>query len=131
MKFKIGAFVQEDDRVLLIKKNDLWDLPESNLDKGINIISDLKRDVKSETGLEIEPESVVAIFEDLLKKSEQTRIYFKAKIVGGKVKENKNFGWFTVSDMESMEVDPTIKNAIDNYRLGKFIPMDFIEKFKR
>jgi 8-oxo-dGTP diphosphatase len=131
MKFKIGAFVQEDDRVLLIKKNDLWDLPESNLDKGINIISDLKRDVKSETGLEIEPESVVAIFEDLLKKSEQTRIYFKAKIVGGKVKENKNFGWFTISDMESMEVDPTIKNAIDNYRLGKFIPMDFIEKFKR
>jgi len=74
---------------------------------------------------------VVAIFEDLLKKSEQTRIYFKAKIVGGKVKENKNFGWFTISDMESMEVDPTIKNAIDNYRLGKFIPMDFIEKFKR
>jgi ADP-ribose pyrophosphatase YjhB (NUDIX family) len=128
-KLLIGAFIEKDGKILLVKNKGEWDLPTSTLDKGINILNDLKRDVKALTGLNVEAESVVGIYENLLEENVLVRIYFKTKLLDGEV---NNGEWFSLDDIYKLtkeEVGP-IMDVVDSYRLEKFVPLKFIEKFK-
>jgi ADP-ribose pyrophosphatase YjhB (NUDIX family) len=125
----VGAFIEKDGKILLVKKKGKWELPLSKLDKGVNILKDLIRDMETLTGFVVEPDAVVGIFEDLLEKEQIIRIYFKTKIIGG---EQKAGEWFTIKDIQNMDIEERgrISSPVDNYRLEKFVPLDFIEKFK-
>jgi len=127
-KFLIGAIIERDGKILLIKDKGEWNLPVSKLDKGVNILEDLKIDMKKLVGLDVEAEAVCGIFENIMDEEELVRIYFKVKLLGGKSKTGK---WFTLKeiyDMKSEERGP-ITDPLDEYRLEKFVPLGFIKKF--
>ena len=125
----IGAFIEKDGKILLVKNKGEWDLPTSTLDKGVNILDDLKRDMKELTGFDVEAEAVAGIFENLIGEDVLVRIYFKTKLKGGEEKTGKWFEFNEIYKLDGSEVGP-ITEAVDNFRLKKFVPLDFIEKFK-
>ena len=68
----IGAIVIESGRVLLVERGreplkGYWSLPGGVLEVGEMLADGLRREMREETGLEIEPLSVVEIFERIMR----------------------------------------------------------------
>src|SRR5260221_4060491 len=68
----IGAIVIESGRVLLVERGreplkGYWSLPGGVLKVGEALAEGLRRELREETGLEIEPLSVVEIFERIMR----------------------------------------------------------------
>ncbi|HTM52296.1 MAG TPA: NUDIX hydrolase [Bryobacteraceae bacterium] len=68
----IGAIVIESGRVLLVKRGreplkGFWSLPGGVLEVGETLVEGLRREMREETGLEIETLSVVEIFERIMR----------------------------------------------------------------
>ena len=67
----VGAIVVDADRVLLVERGreplrGYWSLPGGVLETGEKLIDGVRRETLEETGLEIEPVSVVEIFERIM-----------------------------------------------------------------
>src|SRR5260370_7785391 len=68
----VGAIIIESDRVLLVERGreplkGYWSLPGGVLEVGEKLADGLSREVMEETGLAIEPLSVVEIFERIMR----------------------------------------------------------------
>ena len=68
----VGAIIIESDRVLLVERGreplkGYWSLPGGVLEVGEKLADGLSREVLEETGLAIEPLSVVEIFERIMR----------------------------------------------------------------
>ena len=68
----IGAIIIESDRVLLVERGreplkGYWSLPGGVLEVGERLADGLSREVLEETGLVVEPLSVVEIFERIMR----------------------------------------------------------------
>ena len=68
----IGAIVIESGRVLLVERGreplkGFWSLPGGVLEVGESLAEGIRREMREETGLEIEPLSVVEIFERIMR----------------------------------------------------------------
>src|SRR5437016_14417589 len=68
----VGAIIIESDRVLLVERGreplkGYWSLPGGVLEVGEKLADGLSREVLEETGREIEPLSVVEIFERIMR----------------------------------------------------------------
>ena len=90
-KFTIGVFgiiVDKNKRVLLCHRRDydLWNLPGGGLKPGEFILDGVKREVKEETGLEVDILKLIGVYD----KPEEKDIAFSfyCNIVGGKIKLN-------------------------------------------
>ncbi len=70
----VGAIVIESGRVLLVERGreplkGYWSLPGGVLEVGEKLADGVRREMLEETGLEIEPMSVVEIFERIMRDS--------------------------------------------------------------
>src|SRR5689334_24396508 len=68
----IGAIVIESSRVLLVERGreplkGYWSLPGGVLEVGESLSEGVRREAREETGLEIEPLSVIEVFERILR----------------------------------------------------------------
>ncbi len=104
-KFKIGVFgviLDKDNRVLLCHRTDrdLWNLPGGGLEKGEAPWEGVVREVKEETGLEVEVEKMTGVYA----KPDQDEISFAfiCKITGGKMtltNESNKIEYFKFIDL--------------------------------
>jgi ADP-ribose pyrophosphatase YjhB (NUDIX family) len=87
-----GALCVDDRRVLLVRRavapfQGFWDIPGGFLDEGEDPLEGLRRELKEETGLEIEPEHFLGIWMDRYggdSTAEATlNLYWTARVVGG------------------------------------------------
>jgi ADP-ribose pyrophosphatase YjhB (NUDIX family) len=87
-----GALCVDDGRVLLARRavapfQGYWDVPGGFLEEGEDPIDGLRRELKEETGLEVEPERFLGIWMDRYggdSTAEATlNLYWTARIVGG------------------------------------------------
>ena len=67
----IGALIFEGDRILMVERGHeplkgWWSLPGGILETGETLASGIRREVREETGLEIETEEVFEIFERIM-----------------------------------------------------------------
>src|SRR5580698_1918092 len=81
----VGAVVLDGDRVLLIQRGHepmkgQWSLPGGALEVGETLVEGVQREVLEETGLEVEPVSIIEVF-DRISRDAEGRVQFHYVLV--------------------------------------------------
>ena len=97
-----GVAVRDDGRVLVIKRRDNgdWQAPGGILEADERIEDGLRREVREETGLDVEPESLTGVYKHM--KLGVVALVFRCRVVGGtagETAESAAVGWLTPSEV--------------------------------
>src|SRR5215470_17338705 len=78
-----GVIVDDDDRALLIQRRDnhRWEPPGGVLEPGETIHDGLRREVREETGLNVEPIALTGVYKNMSRAI--VALVFRCKITGG------------------------------------------------
>ncbi|WP_030273486.1 NUDIX hydrolase [Streptomyces sp. NRRL B-24484] len=127
-----------EGRLLLIHKtdNDLWALPGGGHDIGESVADTVVREVREETGIDVEVAAVVGLYTDPRhvmayddgEVRQQFSICFKARPVGGALRtssESKEVRWVDPADLDSLDIHPSmrlrIKHGLEPARTQPYI----------
>ncbi|HVU46388.1 MAG TPA: NUDIX hydrolase [Terracidiphilus sp.] len=93
--FGIGAVIVENGRVLLVQRGreplkDHWTLPGGMLELGESLAIGVVREVREETGLEVEPVELVELVDRIYREGERVRYHYViadylCRVVGGEL----------------------------------------------
>src|SRR5436305_14023154 len=86
-RFRIGvsAIIFEQGRILLAHRRDIdwWNLPGGGMEVGETVEEALRREVREETGLEVQVEHLVGVYSKPLK--QEVVLALRCRIVGGEL----------------------------------------------
>lgn len=118
-------------RILLHRRadNNLWALPGGTMEIGESIRETLIREVKEETGLDVEPTYIVGVYTDpdhVMAFSDgevrqEFSICFACKVLGGDLaisNESTKLAYFAAKKIQALEMHESIRKRINDY-LGK------------
>jgi len=116
IKNTVAVIVNDDNKILLLKRSDhpkqwmpsKWGLVGGGIEKGEKSEEACKREIKEETGLEIE--KFIKSF-TIRRNTESEETIFACRYSGEATdislnKENSNYGWYDVSEMEFLDTVP-------------------------
>lgn len=118
-EFKIGVFgliKNTEDQVLLCLRNDynIWNLPGGKLEKGESPWSGVIREVKEETGLDVEIIKLIGVYSKPNK--DEIVFSFECKVLGGKLtlnEEAKDIKYFSINDIPENTVQKQVERIKD------------------
>ena len=124
-----SAVITDDDgRLLLAKRtdNELWTIPGGTMKPGETIAETAVREVKEETGIDVEVVSLVGIYTNpwhVVEYSDgevrqQFSVCFACRYVGGEPAtsdETSEVGYFSPGEIEGMEVHASIRLRIQHF----------------
>ncbi|MGB3684780.1 MAG: NUDIX domain-containing protein [Ornithinimicrobium sp.] len=128
----VVAIVRDDKgRVLMIHKtdNDRWALPGGGHEPGESIAQTVVREVKEETGYDVEVDTLTGTYTDPNhvmsyddgEVRQQFSLAFRARLVGGKRRtstESDEVAWIDPADADSLNLHPSMRlrlsHAIQN-----------------
>lgn len=124
-----SAVVTDDDGRLLLGKrtdNSLWAIPGGTMKPGEAIVETAVREVKEETGIDVEVVSLIGIYSNPQHVAEysdgEVRQQFSVCIVcrriGGELAtsdETSEVGYFSPDELEDMEIHPSIRLRIQHF----------------
>lgn len=97
--FRIGVFalIFDEGRILLGHRHDIdwWNLPGGGMEAGETVDEALRREVREETGLEVEVEQLVGVYSKPQK--QEVVLTFRCRVIGGtlqateEIRENRYF----------------------------------------
>ena len=120
-----NAYLMDGDRFLLLKRNRepfIWAPPGGRLEINENPVAGLKREVKEETGLEIEVITPANTWFGKWKGSWLLSIDYLALSKGGKVRlseEHSDFRWISYEELEqgdSIQLQPGLSFQLSDFR---------------
>ncbi|MFJ3781075.1 NUDIX hydrolase [Streptomyces sp. NPDC090093] len=135
----VTVVVRDDEgRLLLIHKTDngLWALPGGGHDIGERIGDTAVREVREETGIEVEVDNIVGLYTDpdhVLayddgEVRQQFSICFRAHPVGGSLRtssESKEVRWVNPADLDDLDIHPSmrlrIRHGLDESRREPYL----------
>lgn len=131
-----SAIVAEaDGRILMARRrdNELWTIPGGAMDPGESIAQTAVREVKEETGLDVEVVSLVGIYSDPHQVVEyadgevrqQFSVCFACRPAGGQTGANDEMsevGFFSPDAIERLDVHPSIRLRIEHFLAGRAEP---------
>ncbi|MDT0465338.1 NUDIX domain-containing protein [Streptomyces gibsoniae] len=135
----VVAFVRDaTGRVLMIQRSDngRWALPGGGHDIGETIADTVVREVREETGIEVEVAGLSGIYTDpghVMRYDDgevrqQFSLCFRARPVGGRLRtssETTQVRWVDPGDLQGLDVHPTmrlrIEHAMDESRSAPYI----------
>ncbi|WKK24710.1 NUDIX domain-containing protein [Streptomyces olivoreticuli] len=122
-----AVVVDDAGRLLMIHKtdNNLWALPGGGHDIGESITDTAIREVREETGIEIEIEHITGVYTnpqhvmayDDGEVRQQFTICFRARPTGGALRnseESKEVRWVSPADLPNLDVHPSMQLRIDH-----------------
>jgi len=124
-----SAVITDDDgRLLLAKRTDntLWTIPGGTMKPGETIAETAVREVKEETGLDVEVVSLVGTYSNpnhVVEYSDgevrqQFSVCFACRYLGGELAtsdETSEVGYFSPGELEDLEIHPSIRLRIQHY----------------
>ncbi|MGV9362285.1 NUDIX domain-containing protein [Amycolatopsis sp. NPDC003731] len=125
----VTVVIRDDaGRVLLIHKidNDLWALPGGGHDVGERITDTAVREVREETGLDIEVTRLVGTYTDPRhvmayddgEVRQQFSLCFEGRWIGGQPREDgtetKAVRWVEPAELDSLNIHPSMRLRIDH-----------------
>jgi 8-oxo-dGTP pyrophosphatase MutT (NUDIX family) len=115
-------------RLLLVHKtdNDLWALPGGGMDAGEYMAETVVREVKEETGIEVEVTGVVGIYTNPLhvmayddgEVRQQCSICFTTRMLGGEIatsSETSEVKFVDPAELDSLNIHPSMRLRIEHY----------------
>jgi ADP-ribose pyrophosphatase YjhB (NUDIX family) len=135
----VTAFVIDDEgRVLLIHRtdNDRWALPGGEVELGESVSSAVIREVREETGIEVEITGLVGIYSDPKhiiayddgEVRQQFSICFRAHQVGGTLRgssESSEVDWLRPEELDALSMHPAqrlrVGHGLDPSATGPYI----------
>ena len=126
-KLIVAGVVLHEGKVLIIQRAEgdeafpgLWEIPSGKRELLEKTIEGVKREVKEETGMEVEVGDPIGVFDFKVEKEDEirdaTQISFLAKPVGGvEVKlssEHQNFAWITESEIDKYKISDETKEIL-------------------
>ena len=122
----VAVVQREDHRVLLIHKvdNGLWALPGGGHDPGESISETVVREVKEETGYDVEVQALTGIYTnpnhvmayDDGEVRQQFSIAFRARLIGGELttsSESSEVVWMTVDEIAQLDMHPSMRMRLE------------------
>jgi ADP-ribose pyrophosphatase YjhB (NUDIX family) len=133
-----AVVTNSDDQVLLIHRtdNDRWALPGGGIELGESAGDALVREVREETGIDVEVTGIVGIYSDPRhviayddgEVRQQFSLCFTAKPTGGTLtgsSESREVRWVPVGDIETLDMHPAqrlrIRHGVDRTRSAPYI----------
>ncbi len=124
-----SAIVVNDQGQVLMQRrtdNSRWALPGGVMDIGESIGETIVREVREETGLDVEPDYIVGVYSDpghVFAYSDgevrqQFSICFACRILGGEIRtsdESTEVAFFAPEDVEQLDVHPSIRLRLKHY----------------
>ena len=116
-----------DGKILAIRRSDThplrpkgWDIPGGDLEFGEDAKEGMRREIREETGLEVNDLKVI----DALSWSNErgefwVTIYYAAKANTDRVKlswEHDDFRWVTLDEFQQLDILPRIKQLVSNFK---------------
>ncbi|MET9630974.1 NUDIX domain-containing protein [Lentzea sp. NPDC006480] len=132
----VSAFVQDEHgRLLMIRRtdNDLYSIPGGAQDVGETVGHAVIREVKEETGFDVEPIDIIGVYSDPQhvvsytdgEVRQQFSICFRARLVGGTLKtsnESSEVHWLSRTDLNTLRIHPSIQLRIEHGFEGRSTP---------
>jgi ADP-ribose pyrophosphatase YjhB (NUDIX family) len=116
------------DAILLVHKtdNDLWALPGGGMDLGESIAQTVAREVKEETGLDVEVTGIVGLYTDPGhviayddgEVRQQCSVCFTTRLLGGVVttsSETSEVRFVPPKRLDTLRIHPSMRLRIDHY----------------
>jgi ADP-ribose pyrophosphatase YjhB (NUDIX family) len=124
-----SAIVTNDQgEILLQRRTDsgLWALPGGTMDIGETLAGAVVREVREETGLEVEPVRIVGIYSDPKhvfayddgEVRQEFNICLACRLTGGKLavsEESREVRFFELAKIDQLEMHPSIRLRIRDY----------------
>ena len=118
------AAIRDGDKFLVTKRSSntkvypkCWDFPGGKLEWGEDPKQGLKREVKEETGLEIEIKNPEFVFSEKIYDHCRYLVVFKAEIIGKKKvqlsEEHTEFKWATKEEILKMKLDNFLRAYLE------------------
>ena len=117
-----------EGRIVLLRRSDngRWALPGGVMNIGESIAHAVAREVREETGLQVEPKRIVGIYSDPGhvfafddgEVRQQFSICFACRLVGGEIRpssESTDVRFFAPGDIGRLNPHPSIRLRIDDY----------------
>jgi 8-oxo-dGTP diphosphatase len=100
-----GVITDDHGRALLIQRRDnhRWEPPGGVLEPGETITDGLRREVREETGLDVEPVALTGVYKNM--KRAIIALVFRCKITGGSITTNEEvtaFRWARSADVAEL-----------------------------
>lgn len=121
----VGVAVVDHGRVLLVQRGrdpgrGLWAVPGGKVELGERLVDTARREVKEETGLEVEVGDVVWVGESIGPGDPPewhfALIDFRGSVVGGALApadDAADVGWFTLDEARRLPLTPTMGGLLD------------------
>jgi 8-oxo-dGTP diphosphatase len=121
----VGAVVVSGKRVLLIRRGreplkGQWSIPGGMVELGESLIGAMRREVKEETGLKVEPLKVVSVFDRI--QANRARVQYHYVIIdyvcrrkGGRLKAGSDAldaRWVNRQDLARYHLSPKVEEVI-------------------
>ncbi len=123
-----AVVVDQAGSILLHRRddNELWSIPGGAMEVGERIADTAVREVKEETGLDVQPEALVGIYTNPRHVVEyadgevrqQFSVCFACRVVGGELttsEESLEVGFFTPAEIEAMPMHESIRLRIRHF----------------
>jgi ADP-ribose pyrophosphatase YjhB (NUDIX family) len=123
----VGCVLDDRGRILLEHKvdNDLWALPGGAHEIGESIVDTVVREIREETGLDVEVTGLVGVYTDprhLMAYSDgevrqQFSLSFRCRLLGGTLApdaESHELRWVERDELDRLPIHPTMRLRIDH-----------------
>ena len=140
MPIIVGGVLEKDGKYLLVqgareKWYGKWDLPAGHLGSNETIFEATKREIKEESGLDVELTGVCQIGNEKRKDEIFISIIFSTKVLSDNIKFNPDeildVKWSSYEELLSMKeqlrIEKMILGAIDNMRNQLIAPISIVE----
>jgi ADP-ribose pyrophosphatase YjhB (NUDIX family) len=116
-----GVITDDHGQVLLIQRHDNhhWEPPGGVLELAESIHDGLRREIREETGLDVEPVTLTGVYKNITRGI--VALVFKCKVTGGHLAANDEvtaFRWASESDVDNLMVEAYAVRVFDALQSG-------------
>lgn len=136
----VGGVIEKDGKFLLVQEakekcRGKWNIPAGHLEPNESIFAGAKREVKEETGCDVELTGVLQIGNRILEDDIFISVVFSTKLLKEDIKYNENeildVKWFTYEELLNMKEElgsyNWIINSITAFKENKIADIDLVK----